>query len=55
MNKSGPLNEENQALAAKTRKGKGRNFPFKKNKDKRLASNRDHRSSDMSKVRCFNC
>lgn len=42
MNKSGPLNEENQALVANARKGKGRKFPFKKNKDKRLASDRDH-------------
>ena len=55
MNRSGPPNEKNQALAAKARKGKGRKFPFKKNKDKRPASDHDHGSRDMSKVKCFNC
>ena len=55
MNKSGPPSEENQALAANARKGKGRKFPFKKNKDKRLDSDRERRPRDMSKVKCFNC
>lgn len=35
MNKSGPLNEENQALVANARKSKGRKFSYKKNKDRR--------------------
>ena len=55
MSKSDPPSEKNQALVANARKGKGRKFPYKKNKDKRLASDQDQRTMDLSKIRCFNC
>ena len=42
--------EENQALAAHARKGKGRKFT--KNTDRRLVS---ENTKDMSKIRCYNC
>ena len=54
MNRSGPPNEENQVLASNVRKCKGRKSLFKKKKDKIHASNHDHRSRDMSKVKGFN-
>ena len=42
--------EENQALAAQAKKGKGRKFT--KNTNRRLVS---QNKKDMSKIKCYNC
>ena len=45
--------EENLALTANTKKGKGKKFPFQKNKGRKFKGNR--RQLDMSKIRCYEC
>lgn len=55
MNKGGPQSEENQALVVHAKKGKGRRFPYKKDKGRRNAPNHDRKPRDISQVRCFNC
>ena len=47
LNKSGPPSEENLALVANARKGRGRRFPSTKDKDKRPDSDRERRQKDM--------
>ena len=48
----GPSHEENLALAANMKKGKGKKF-FRKNKGK--GNLKDKPKSDMSKIICYNC
>lgn len=55
MGKGEPPSEENQALVANARKGKGRRFPSQKRKGKRINSSRERKQLDMSKVKYFNC
>jgi hypothetical protein len=55
VNKSEPPIEENLALAANTKKGRGRWFPAQKNKGKRPKPNRETRQIDMSKIGCYDC
>lgn len=54
LTRSDPQNEENQALVAHTRKDKGRRFPYKKDKNKRPAPTQEHRTRDLSKIKCYN-
>jgi hypothetical protein len=55
MNKNDPPAEENLALAANTKKGRGQRFPSRKNSDRRPNPNQGRRRRDMSKIKCFDC
>ena len=50
-----PHDEENQALAAHVRKGKGRRNFTKRNASGRSTPNQEQKDKHISKVKCFSC
>lgn len=53
MNKSDPPSEENIALVANTKKGRGRRFPSQNNNDRNPKINQERRQVDVSNVKCY--
>jgi hypothetical protein len=55
LSKGEPHGEENLALAANTRKGRGRRFPSRKNQDRRPGQDHERKKIDMLKIKWYNC
>ena len=53
MSKGEPSPKENLALTTHTKKGKGKKFPYQKNKGRKFRGKR--KIVDLSKIRCFSC